>query len=274
MALDPKNTNALNMSGFGNKLKEAREKKNLTIGQVQKQTHIHSAILKALEDGNCDNFLNPTYVKSFLKKYSDHLGLDSSQILKDYRKQYPELEPGKINKLPEPEASSRVVSGVVSSIKFIVVGVLAIALIVFVGGRVISHFKAQKPSKRALAVKAKHTAAKPKVSKKVSSESAASNKDAPMKNVADISIPKNVQLKLFLKVNQTVRIKIRTDGVLLFDHTLQKGTGEIFTADKSINIYTADGAATELVLNGKPIGPLGKGVLDNIEITRTGVKLK
>ena len=44
-------TGILNMSALGDKLKEAREKKSLTIGQANKQTHIHPTVLKALEDG-------------------------------------------------------------------------------------------------------------------------------------------------------------------------------------------------------------------------------
>jgi len=87
-------------------------------------------------------------------------------------------------------------------------------------------------------------------------------------------VPDKVQLKLLLKVNQDVFIKMKTDGALIFERMLTKGTAEIFTADKVINIYAANGESIELVLNGKSMGSPGKGLQKNIEITRSGINLK
>jgi cytoskeletal protein RodZ len=83
MGTDTKAAQAV-MSRIGQKLRAAREKKPLTIDQVQKQTRIHSAVIKALEDGRLDEMLTPTYVRSFLRKYAEHLGLDGRQFLSEY----------------------------------------------------------------------------------------------------------------------------------------------------------------------------------------------
>ena len=53
------------MITIGESLKKAREAKNITIAQAQKQTSIHSTVITALEEGRCDEILTPTYVKSF-----------------------------------------------------------------------------------------------------------------------------------------------------------------------------------------------------------------
>src|SRR3989338_3940960 len=90
------------MANIGERLKEAREKKSLTIEQAQKQTHIHSAVLIALEEGKCDEMLTQTYVKSFLKKYSTFLGLDPKEIINAYSALHPELESRAVN-VPSPE---------------------------------------------------------------------------------------------------------------------------------------------------------------------------
>ena len=58
------------MISVGERLKKARENKSLTIDQIRKQTRIHSDVLIALEEGRCNEILDPTYVKSFLKKYA------------------------------------------------------------------------------------------------------------------------------------------------------------------------------------------------------------
>ncbi|MCX5686115.1 MAG: helix-turn-helix domain-containing protein, partial [Candidatus Omnitrophica bacterium] len=87
---NPDQTNKISMASIGERLREAREKKALTIEQAQKQTRIHSTVLAALEDGRCDNILAPNYVKSFLREYSNYLGLNSKELLNAYTAIHPE----------------------------------------------------------------------------------------------------------------------------------------------------------------------------------------
>lgn len=269
MAGDIKFTDILNMSALGDKLREVREGKNLTLGQAQKQTRIHQAVLKALEDGKCDSILNPTYVKSFLKKYADYLGIDSRQVLNEYKRLCPEVESGLMSKLPQPQDASKDLSSIFPFIKLIAVAAIAVAMITLAIGKMMPHFKKPGISKRVLVSKDKRPQlSRSRSSKKVPQGNAASKIDA------GVAIPKNVQLKLLLKVNKTVMIKMRTDGMLLFERVLPKGTAEMFTADNAINIYTAEGSSIELILNGKDMGSPGKGILKNVEITRTGIKIK
>ena len=48
-------------------------------------------------------------------------------------------------------------------------------------------------------------------------------------------------LKLLISVNQTVLVKVKTDGNLLFSRVLTRGSVESFTAKDRINIYVAKG---------------------------------
>ena len=75
MANPPEN-NKVSVIAIGEMLRQAREKKSITVEQAQKQTHIHSTVITALEEGRCDDILTPNYVKSFLKEYSNYLGFD------------------------------------------------------------------------------------------------------------------------------------------------------------------------------------------------------
>lgn len=268
MALDIKFTDTLNMSALGDKLREVRESKDLTIAQVQKQTRIHQTVLKAIEEGKCDTILNPAYEKSFLKKYAEHLGIDSRQVMNEYKRLHSDAEPGAANKPPDTKERSKNLSAFMPFIKFIIIGAVVIALAAFAAGKIISYFNRPHTPKRAIASKVKHTAPQEKQSKKVSQAGAA--KDV----LAEMSIPQAAQIKLLLKVNRNVLVKMKTDGVLLFERVLAKGTAEMFRADKAINIFTANGESIELIVNGKFMGSPGKGILKNIEITRSGIKLK
>lgn len=266
---DNKFIDTLNMSALGDKLREAREGKNITLSQAQKQTRIHLAVLKAIEDGKCDDILNPTYVKSFLKKYAEYLGVNTHQVLNEYNRLHPVTAAKIINRLPETPASRKTMPKAVPLIIFFIIASTVIALAGLAVLKAVPYIKSHVTLKRVPSSRITKTAAQARPPKKNLHHSAS----AALNNV-EINIPKNAQLKLLLKVKQKVFIKMKTDGTLLFERELPKGTAEIFTANDGINIFTANGAALELFLNGKAIGPIGKGTQKNIEITRTGVRLR
>ncbi len=64
----------------GEILRGAREEKKLTIEQVNRETRISIATLRALEGDDFDAFSSDTYLKGFLRSYSDFLGLDSANL--------------------------------------------------------------------------------------------------------------------------------------------------------------------------------------------------
>ena len=82
----------ISVSEIGERLRQAREKRGLTIEQAQKHTHIHSTVLTALEEGRCDDILTPNYVRSFLKEYASYLGFDHQQMVAEYMAVHPELK--------------------------------------------------------------------------------------------------------------------------------------------------------------------------------------
>lgn len=72
------------METIGEILKNAREKKGLTIETLEKKTHIVSRYIKALEDDEFDKLPGEIYIKGFIKNLSDKLSLDSKLVLERY----------------------------------------------------------------------------------------------------------------------------------------------------------------------------------------------
>ncbi|HDT15357.1 MAG TPA: hypothetical protein ENN55_04020, partial [Firmicutes bacterium] len=70
--------------GYGEILKNAREKKGLKHSDAQKQLKITEVYLKAMEDEDEDVFEKPVYIRMFLKTYAKFLKVDDREIIELY----------------------------------------------------------------------------------------------------------------------------------------------------------------------------------------------
>jgi len=73
------------MESIGEKLRLARERNNLTIDQVARETHVAKRFLKALEDEDFSVFPGETYAMGFLRNYAEYLGLSPDELVGIYR---------------------------------------------------------------------------------------------------------------------------------------------------------------------------------------------
>jgi cytoskeleton protein RodZ len=69
---------------IGTQLKQAREAKELTLPDVEKQTRIRLKFLQAIEYGQFFIIDNPTQLRGFLRKYARTVGLDELAVLSAY----------------------------------------------------------------------------------------------------------------------------------------------------------------------------------------------
>jgi cytoskeletal protein RodZ len=65
----------------GNKLREARQAKNLTLEQVADATHIRLRYLEALESGRFNALPSQFQVKGFIRSYSSYLDMDAESLI-------------------------------------------------------------------------------------------------------------------------------------------------------------------------------------------------
>ena len=77
------------MTELGNRLKEAREEKGMSLDDLQAATKIQKRYLTALEEGNYDIIPGKFYVRAFIKQYAEAVGLDSEHLFEEYKKDIP-----------------------------------------------------------------------------------------------------------------------------------------------------------------------------------------
>jgi cytoskeletal protein RodZ len=256
----------------GKRLRDAREKKSLTIEQVQKQTKIHSTVLIGLEEGRPNYTLTDTYIRSFLKKYAQFLGINSVELLKEYF-------PAHTENVPKPNIP--VQENVLSKDtqipqKFLYITGLAVAaiislmLFIFIAGKVSTAFKKVGPGQKKsspAAAKKKPVAGsvKPGQKKKPAVKARSEKKEL---------IPKTTPLILEIKVKEAVLVTLKKDGILFFDRVLPAGLVEKTVANNSIELDIAKAGSLDLTLNGRPIDLRSKNSIIGLEITRKGVRIK
>lgn len=77
------------MTELGNRLKEAREEKGMSLDDLQAATKIQKRYLTALEEGNYDIIPGKFYVRAFIKQYAEAVGIDSEHLFEEFKKDIP-----------------------------------------------------------------------------------------------------------------------------------------------------------------------------------------
>ncbi|NEU29307.1 helix-turn-helix domain-containing protein [bacterium LRH843] len=77
------------MSELGQFLKEEREKKQLSLDDLQHTTKIQKRYLLAIEEGRYETLPGLFYARAFIKTYAEAIGLDPEPLFDQYRDELP-----------------------------------------------------------------------------------------------------------------------------------------------------------------------------------------
>ncbi|WP_462409300.1 helix-turn-helix domain-containing protein [Neobacillus sp. Marseille-QA0830] len=77
------------MTELGNRLKEARLAKGLSLDDLQSMTKIQKRYLLGIEEGNYSSMPGNFYVRAFIKQYTEALGLNPDEIFETYKSEIP-----------------------------------------------------------------------------------------------------------------------------------------------------------------------------------------
>ena len=74
---------------FGDRLREARQQRQVSLQTIAKETNISVRFLEALEKGQIEKLPGGIFIRGFVRSYAAHVGLDPDQTVKDFLAEHP-----------------------------------------------------------------------------------------------------------------------------------------------------------------------------------------
>lgn len=251
------------IDSIGKIFKDARRQKGLSIGQVCKGTKINQRVISAIEEDNFE-VLTPVYMKSFLKMYAKFLGLDTEQILRQYYEYTGQMPQESVKpKILETEKNKTTFEDLLKDAfeflrekrKLILIFLLIVfALFLFnrlILGRVRRSSKAARLKQEAVQEQAR----------------------SKVEIISAVKLSDTLRLSVRAKADCWMRVKV--DGKLIFQTTLNKGEFESWEAGEKIELKLGYPAGVDIELNGQLLEQFGKrgSKARYATITKEGIKI-
>lgn len=124
------------MSELGNALKEARERKGLSLDDLQNITKIQKRYLVGIETGNYDMMPGKFYVRAFIKQYAEAVGLEPEEVFEQFKNDVPSVHdeevPEQLSRVQTKKTMSPVQSKLLDALPKILLGVFIVGIAVLV----------------------------------------------------------------------------------------------------------------------------------------------
>jgi cytoskeletal protein RodZ len=126
----------LHLSELGNRLKEARLEKGISLDNLQEITKIQKRYLIGIEEGNFKSMPGKFYVRAFIKQYAEAVGLEPELLFEEFENEIPNTLnddiPGNLSRVQSRKSLSDNSSKVLDVLPKVIISVLIIGVIAFV----------------------------------------------------------------------------------------------------------------------------------------------
>ncbi|MQR88200.1 DUF4115 domain-containing protein [Bacillus megaterium] len=129
------------MTELGQRLRQERESKGLSLEDLQKLTKIQKRYLLGIEEGNYEVMPGKFYVRAFIKQYCEAIGLDTDAIFEEYKSDIPSTQtedmPQQLSRVRSRKEIPQHTKGVTKAYDYlptvlVVAGVVVVGIIIWV----------------------------------------------------------------------------------------------------------------------------------------------
>jgi len=129
------------LTELGQRLRQERESKGLSLEDLQKLTKIQKRYLLGIEEGNYEVMPGKFYVRAFIKQYCEAIGLDTDAIFEEYKSDIPSTQtedmPQQLSRVRSRKEIPQHTKGVSKAYDYlptvlVVAGVVVVGIIIWV----------------------------------------------------------------------------------------------------------------------------------------------
>lgn len=260
---------------LGDLLRETREQKKLSLEDVEQGTNIRKLYIKSIEDGDYNKLPGEVFLKGFIKTYGKFLGLNSLELIEQYKKeknasasekeveptnqvqeqpvspaQPPKVEEKITEKTAKPTKEKNIpkIDSFASNQAYLQptksnskknIFLVIIILIVIIGGAVF-FLSSQDTSDTKAPV---HTTQQ----ESTQQPEQQAQQPAPVVNGAEVTAV----------FNEDCWTEVKVDGNVVLSETVKKGSNLNWKGNNQIDITVGNAGAIDITFNNQPVGKLG-----------------
>lgn len=232
------------MQTIGEILRSEREKKELSVKEIEIATSIRTVYITAIEEGNYDIIPGEVYLKGFIRNYANFLGLDGQQIVDLYRQsQNPTTVAEEMNKMDAPLKEKPMKKPNTTHFsKWLFIGTVAICA-------AIGAWWLQNSSS---------SSREPKIDKQMQQQSPAIPSQGIKEQVAIPPTPASIKpVVIIAKYTDQCWTSVTADNKIIYEGTPQAGETLTWEAEKNITIKAGNAGGIDIIYNGQSLGKMG-----------------
>lgn len=244
---------------IGEILRTERQKRELSIAEVEEATKIRAKYLLALEEENFQEIPGEAYRMGFLRNYARFLEIDPGPLLDQYKSQKKDEQSASsiIDEQTEIEERTEISRQQLEPARFfaekrkVFWGLIIFAVLIF--SIAFAYYNSLEKEK---------TPATPPVSQNQESE--------PQKEKPPAAEEKEDKIVIELAGKQRCWARVTVDGSIAFEGELNSGETKKFEAKDSIRVRLGNAGGVDVIYNGTKQPPLGEsGAVVEKEYTKS-----
>jgi cytoskeletal protein RodZ len=251
------------MDDFGGKLRQARERRGISLRQIASSTKIAAAALDALEKNDISKLPGGIFSRAFVRSYAVEVGLDPDETVREFLERFNQEAPPSAEAMAAaiPEEEKQFELRQRQAVKALGLG--AVFLIVLIAILFLVFRRRAVPPEPP----------PPPVAAEPAPAPVPAPDTTPPPQPADAGAPTTVaplkgQLKLDVHPTSECWVSLTVDGRKLFARVMQGGEHESHTVQREAVVEIGDAGAFAFSVNGRPGKSLGDtGQVKTLKLT-------
>lgn len=266
------------MSDFGGKLRQARERRGISLRQIAASTKISVTALEALERNDVSRLAGGIFSRSFVRAYAMEVGLDPDETVREFLQRFEDVPPpGETRGHPVPHGDSileRRQHLALRVLTLVTIGVPLVAVILYFTWR--SRASPSPPGRatpgaaaHASGIAAPRAEAPPSSAARPAAAPSASPGVPPVADPGAASANAAAPMRLEIHPTAACWVSLTVDGRKVFARVMQAGERDVRPVEHDAIVEVGDAGAFAFTVDGREGRALGgSGQVRTLKLTR------